>query len=74
MVKPCGAVGGKGVDRGIGVVEKDKRMWQEVDTPQGSVISLLLENVYLHYAQKLCFSDICTSRTDLYGGSWVMVK
>jgi len=37
----------------VGVVEDGKRRSQEVGTPQGSVISPLLANVYLHYVQDL---------------------
>ena len=37
----------------VGVVEDGKRRAQEIGTPQGSVISPLLANVYLHYVQDL---------------------
>jgi len=37
----------------VGVVEDGKRTTQEIGTPQVAVISPVLENIYLHYAQDL---------------------
>jgi len=55
----------------VGMVEEGKRMPLEIGTPQGAVISPVLANIYLHYAQDLWANQW---RNRHAGGDVIMIR
>ncbi len=55
----------------VGIVEDGKRTTQDIGTPQGSVISPVLANIYLHYAQDLWMHQW---RKRNAGGDVIMIR